>query len=182
VARAFFSSPYFCYSNVSAGIGQKKNQETFLSAPWAKSLRGMGKGLMGIYFIFLLFFILACLFFILYTSPLIGSTKGRQQPRKSFFMKSVYSFVVFVFLLAAQPALAQSKNPDSPKETKSTQQTYKVNEVLKAAEDFFGAGVGINYNQSGETILAPVRLGVGWRLGVGIGYLHFTKDKKIWPF
>jgi len=97
-------------------------------------------------------------------------------------MKSVYSFVVFVFLLAAQPALAQSKNPDSPKETKSTQQTYKVNEVLKAAEDFFGAGVGINYNQSGETILAPVRLGVGWRLGVGIGYLHFTKDKKIWPF
>jgi hypothetical protein len=47
---------------------------------------------------------------------------------------------------------------------------------------YFVGGVGLNYNQSGEVILAPVRLGIGWRLGVGVGYLHFTKKKSYWPF
>lgn len=47
---------------------------------------------------------------------------------------------------------------------------------------YFIGGVGLNYNQSGDTVLAPVRLGVGWRLGASIGYMHFTKEKSWNPF
>jgi hypothetical protein len=44
------------------------------------------------------------------------------------------------------------------------------------------AGVGVNYLQSGETILAPMRTGVGLRAGASIGYLHFTKEHSWNPF
>lgn len=47
---------------------------------------------------------------------------------------------------------------------------------------YFIGGVGLNYNKSGDTVLAPVRLGVGWRLGASIGYMHFTKEKSWNPF
>ena len=46
----------------------------------------------------------------------------------------------------------------------------------------FVGGVGLNYNRSGGTVLAPVRLGVGWRLGASLGYIHFTKEKSLIPF
>ena len=41
------------------------------------------------------------------------------------------------------------------------------------------AGVGANYHQSGDIILAPIRTGVGLRAGVNIGYMHYTR-KKSW--
>ena len=44
------------------------------------------------------------------------------------------------------------------------------------------AGVGVNYLKSGETILAPMRTGVGLRAGASIGYLHFTKTHSWNPF
>ncbi|MGA0394397.1 MAG: DUF1134 domain-containing protein [Rhodospirillales bacterium] len=44
------------------------------------------------------------------------------------------------------------------------------------------AGVGVNYLQSGETILAPMRTGVGLRADASIGYLHFTKEHSWNPF
>lgn len=47
---------------------------------------------------------------------------------------------------------------------------------------FFLAGVGVNYYQSGDTIIAPIRTGVGLREGVGAGYLHFTTQRKWLPF
>lgn len=47
---------------------------------------------------------------------------------------------------------------------------------------FFVGGVGANYNRSGETLIAPVRFGVGWRQGVSIGYLHFSPDRSWIPF
>ncbi len=40
---------------------------------------------------------------------------------------------------------------------------------------YFIAGVGVNYQQSGEIILAPIRTGVGLRAGVNIGYMHYTR-------
>jgi len=40
-------------------------------------------------------------------------------------------------------------------------------------------GVGVNYQQSGDIVLAPIRVGVGLRAGASIGYMHYTK-KKSW--
>ncbi len=40
---------------------------------------------------------------------------------------------------------------------------------------YFVAGVGVNYQQSGQIIMAPIRTGVGLRAGVNIGYMHYTR-------
>lgn len=47
---------------------------------------------------------------------------------------------------------------------------------------YFVAGFGVNYQQSGDIILAPIRTGVGLRAGANIGYLHYTKKKSLIPF
>jgi len=44
------------------------------------------------------------------------------------------------------------------------------------------AGVGINYQQSGRIILAPMRTGVGLRAGANVGYLSYSKERSILPF
>jgi hypothetical protein len=44
------------------------------------------------------------------------------------------------------------------------------------------AGVGVNYQQSGDIVLAPMRSGVGLRLGANIGYLSYTRDRRLLPF
>jgi hypothetical protein len=46
---------------------------------------------------------------------------------------------------------------------------------------YFVGGFSLNYNRSDDIILAPVRLGVGWRQGASIGYLHFTPNKELVP-
>jgi hypothetical protein len=43
------------------------------------------------------------------------------------------------------------------------------------------AGVGVNYQQSGDIILAPIRTGVGLRAGVNVGYMHYTKEHSWIP-
>jgi len=43
-------------------------------------------------------------------------------------------------------------------------------------------GFGMNYQQSGKVILAPIRFGVGLRLGANVGYMHFTRERTINPF
>jgi len=47
---------------------------------------------------------------------------------------------------------------------------------------YFVGGFGVNYVQSGKISLAPVRLGVGWRQGVNVGYMKFTEQRRINPF
>jgi hypothetical protein len=47
---------------------------------------------------------------------------------------------------------------------------------------YFVGGFGANYVQNDRTVLAPVRFGVGWRQGIGIGYMHFTRKKRLNPF
>jgi hypothetical protein len=44
---------------------------------------------------------------------------------------------------------------------------------------YFVAGVGVNYQKSGDIVLAPMRTGVGLRAGANIGYLHYT-DEFSW--
>jgi hypothetical protein len=47
---------------------------------------------------------------------------------------------------------------------------------------YFVGGVGMNYARSGDVTVAPMRFGVGWRQGASVGYMHFTKEKRINPF
>lgn len=46
---------------------------------------------------------------------------------------------------------------------------------------YFVAGVGMNYVRRDGTVLAPIRFGVGWRQGASIGYMNFTREKRILP-
>jgi hypothetical protein len=46
---------------------------------------------------------------------------------------------------------------------------------------YFIAGIGINYQQSGHTILAPMRTGVGVRAGVNAGYLSYSRSRSWVP-
>ena len=47
---------------------------------------------------------------------------------------------------------------------------------------YFVGGAGLNYNQIGDTKLAVIRLGVGWRAGASVGYVKFTKEATANPF
>jgi hypothetical protein len=47
---------------------------------------------------------------------------------------------------------------------------------------YFVGGVGVTLLKGGQVIMAPIRSGVGMRLGANVGYLRFT-DKPTWnPF
>jgi hypothetical protein len=47
---------------------------------------------------------------------------------------------------------------------------------------YYIAGVSMNYQQRGHVILAPIRVGVGLRLGANVGYLHYTRKRSWIPF
>ena len=46
---------------------------------------------------------------------------------------------------------------------------------------YYVAGAGINYQRRNGITLAPVRLGVGWRAGASVGYMHYTPTKTYNP-
>jgi len=43
-------------------------------------------------------------------------------------------------------------------------------------------GMGVNYQRAEEITLAPIRAGVGVRLGANVGYLSYSRKRKILPF
>ena len=43
-------------------------------------------------------------------------------------------------------------------------------------------GFAANYLQRDNVIIVPIKLGVGWRLGINAGYMKFSKKGKILPF
>jgi len=43
-------------------------------------------------------------------------------------------------------------------------------------------GFGVNYQQAGHIILAPIRTGVGLRAGANVGYLAYTHKQELLPF
>jgi len=47
---------------------------------------------------------------------------------------------------------------------------------------YFVAGIGVNYQRANDITLAPMRAGVGWRLGANVGYLAYTKKRHVLPF
>ncbi|MGA8148272.1 MAG: DUF1134 domain-containing protein [Gallionellaceae bacterium] len=46
---------------------------------------------------------------------------------------------------------------------------------------YYVGGAGINYQQRGRVILAPIRLGVGLRAGASVGYMNYTPNKTWNP-
>lgn len=47
---------------------------------------------------------------------------------------------------------------------------------------YFVGGFNASYMRQGDTVLIPVRMGVGLRLGVNAGYMKFTRKQKWLPF
>ena len=43
-------------------------------------------------------------------------------------------------------------------------------------------GMGVNYQRAEGITLAPIRTGVGARLGANVGYLSYKRKKGLWPF
>jgi hypothetical protein len=43
-------------------------------------------------------------------------------------------------------------------------------------------GLGVNYQRAGGITLAPIRAGVGLRLGANIGYLSYSRQRHVFPF
>jgi len=47
---------------------------------------------------------------------------------------------------------------------------------------YFVGGFSASYLRRGDVVLIPVRLGVGWRLGVNAGYMKFSEKQRWLPF
>jgi hypothetical protein len=47
---------------------------------------------------------------------------------------------------------------------------------------YFVGGFAATYLRRGNIVLIPVRLGVGWRAGVNVGWMKFTQTSKWLPF
>ena len=43
-------------------------------------------------------------------------------------------------------------------------------------------GLGVNYQRADGVTLAPIRTGVGLRLGANVGYLAYSRKKDLFPF
>jgi hypothetical protein len=46
---------------------------------------------------------------------------------------------------------------------------------------YFVGGFGVNYVQRDGIALAPVRFGVGWRQGIALSYMNFSRDVRYNP-
>jgi hypothetical protein len=47
---------------------------------------------------------------------------------------------------------------------------------------YFIGGLSAQYMRRGDIVLIPIRLGVGWRLGVNAGYMRFSERNRWLPF
>ncbi|HLZ73510.1 DUF1134 domain-containing protein [Phenylobacterium sp.] len=47
---------------------------------------------------------------------------------------------------------------------------------------YFIGGLGVNYQRTDEITLAPIRAGVGFRLGASVGYLAYSRKRNLVPF
>ncbi len=47
---------------------------------------------------------------------------------------------------------------------------------------YFIGGLGVNYQRADDITLAPIRAGVGLRLGANLGYLSYSRKRHVIPF
>lgn len=62
--------------------------------------------------------------------------------------------------------------------------TYELFQRFPAVDGslYVVAGMGVNYQRSGDIVLAPIRSGVGLRAGASLGYVHYTREMSVIPF
>ena len=58
----------------------------------------------------------------------------------------------------------------------------KKSRVLTFLSAYLVGGVGIQYQTHGNVTLAPIRSGIGLRLGANVGYLKYTRSPTWNPF
>ncbi|MFQ3665193.1 MAG: EipA family protein [Sphingomonadaceae bacterium] len=61
-----------------------------------------------------------------------------------------------------------------------TEEIYRRYPAVEGRAYLVG-GVSLGYHQLEGVRLVPVRLGAGWRLGANVGYLHFSKRRRVLP-
>lgn len=62
-----------------------------------------------------------------------------------------------------------------------TQDLFKRYPAVEGTAYVVG-GFTATYLRRGNVVLIPIRLGVGWRLGINAGYMKFTEKSRILPF
>lgn len=62
-----------------------------------------------------------------------------------------------------------------------TQEIYRRFPAVEGRLYFVG-GFAATYLRRGNTVLIPIRLGVGWRLGANVGYMNITEKSRWLPF
>ncbi|MBA4757415.1 DUF1134 domain-containing protein [Sphingosinicella sp.] len=62
-----------------------------------------------------------------------------------------------------------------------TQELFRAYPAAEGKAYIIG-GLSAQYVQRGDVVIVPIKLGVGWRLGVNAGYLRFSKKKSFLPF
>ncbi|MEN2786499.1 DUF1134 domain-containing protein [Sphingomonas qilianensis] len=63
-----------------------------------------------------------------------------------------------------------------------TEELYRKRFAAGEGRLFFVGGVAASYLRKGNQVVIPIRLGVGWRQGINIGYMKFSHDAKWFPF
>lgn len=64
---------------------------------------------------------------------------------------------------------------------RNTDQIYRRYPGVDGSAYYIG-GVGVNYQRRDDITLAPIRFGVGLRLGANVGYLAYSRRRRINPF
>ncbi|SFF48060.1 hypothetical protein SAMN04488120_105101 [Fontimonas thermophila] len=61
--------------------------------------------------------------------------------------------------------------------------TYELFQRFPAVDGslYVIAGASVNYQRSGNIVLAPIRTGVGLRAGASLGYIHYTRQRSLVP-
>ncbi|TJY59341.1 DUF1134 domain-containing protein [Sinimarinibacterium sp. CAU 1509] len=61
--------------------------------------------------------------------------------------------------------------------------TYQLFQRFPAVDGslYVIAGFSVNYQRSGDIVLAPIRTGVGLRAGASLGYIHYTRERSYIP-
>ena len=62
-----------------------------------------------------------------------------------------------------------------------TEDIYRRFPAVEGSFYYIG-GVGVNYQQRGDIVLAPMRVGVGLRAGANLGYMKYSKKRTVVPF
>lgn len=61
-----------------------------------------------------------------------------------------------------------------------TEDLYQRYPAVEGSFYYIG-GIGVNYQQKGDVILAPIRVGLGLRAGANLGYVHYTRGRNWLP-